>query len=175
MSTRAVAWKDLTSVRRSRALWAGITLLALVVAVVAYSFRGYQLTPREQVLNLFRTLVLGLGVIAPLVALVVSYLAIAGERQTGGIKFLLSVPNTRRDVFLGKLASRLLLVGGGLAFVFTTATLVAVATHGALPLGPIIGLFAVSFVYLAVFVVIAVALSAAVATRGRAIAAAIAS
>ena len=175
MSTRTVAWKDLTSVRRSRVLWGGVTLLALLVAVVAYSFRGYQLTPQEQVLNLFRTMVLGLGVIAPLVTLVVSYLAIAGERQTGGIKFLLSVPNTRNDVFLGKLASRLLLVGGGLAFVFMTATLVAVATHGALPLGPVVGLFAVSFVYLAVFVVIAVALSAAVATRGRAIAAAIAS
>lgn len=175
MSARTVAWKDLTSVRRSRALWAGITLLSLLVAVVAYSFRGYQLTPKEQVLNLFRALVMGLGVIAPLIALVVSYLAIAGERQTGGIKFLLSVPNTRRDVFFGKLVSRLLLVCGGLAFVFTTATLVAVATHGVLPLGPIIGLFALSFVYLAVFVVIAVALSAAVATRGRAIAGAIAS
>ena len=175
MSVRTVAWKDLTSVRRSRVLWGGITLLGLLMVVVAYSFRGYYLTPREQVLHLFRTLTLGLGVIAPLIALVVSYLAIAGERQTGGIKFLLSMPNTRRDVFLGKLASRLLIVGCGLAFAFLTATLVAVATHGALPFVPILGLFVVSFVYVAVFVVIAVALSAAVATRGRAIAGALAS
>lgn len=174
MSVRTVAWKDLTSVRRSRALWVGATLLALLAAAVAYGFRGYQLTPREQVLHLLRTLTLGFGVVAPIVALVASYLAVAGERQTGGIRFLLSTPNTRRDVFLGKLASRLLLVGGGLAFVFVTAVSVAVATHGALPLAPALGLFVVSFVYVAVFTAVAVSLSAAVATRGRAIAVAVA-
>lgn len=175
MSVRTVAWKDLTSVRRSRALWTGVTLLALLVALVAYGLRGYQLSPREQVLNLLRTLVLALGVVAPVIALTASYLAIAGERQTGGIKFLLSAPNTRRDVFVGKLASRLLLVGVGLGFLFVTAAAMARATYGALPLVALVGLFALALVYVSVFVVVAVALSAAFGSRSRAIAAAIGS
>ena len=175
MSIQTVARKDLTSVRRSRALWGGVTALALLGAVFAYTFQGYQLSSREQVLNLLRTLVVVSGAIAPIVALILSYLAITGERQTGGIKFLLSMPNTRRDVFFGKLSSRLLLVSGGLTFVFATMIAVAVATHGALPLQAVLGVFAVSVLYVSVFVAIAVALSAAIATRGRAIAAAIAS
>ena len=175
MSIQTVVWKDLTSVRRSRALWAGITLLALLMAAFAYTFQGYQLSPQQQVLNILRMLALVSGAIAPIIALVLSYLAITGERQTGGIKFLLSMPNTRSDVFFGKLASRLLLVSGGFTFVFVTMIAVAIATHGSLPLRAVLGVFVVSVIYVSVFVVIALALSAAIATRGRAIAAAIAS
>jgi ABC-2 type transport system permease protein len=174
MSVRTVAWKDLTSARRSRMLWAAVTLLSLLVALVAYTFRGYRQPPTQEVFNVFRTLMLAAGVVAPIVALVLSYLAITGERQTGGIRFLLSVPNTRRDVYLGKLASRLLLVGGGFTFVFATAALVARTTHGTLPVFALLGLYLVSLAYLAVFVGIALALSAAMATRSRAIAASMA-
>ena len=175
MSVQTVAWKDLTSVRRSRALWASVTLLALLMAALAYTAQGYQLSPREQVLNLLRMVTLASGAIAPIIALVLSYQAITGERQTGGIKFLLSMPNTRRDVFFGKLASRLLLVSGGFTFVFVTMIAVAVAMHGALPLRAALGVFLISVIYTSVFVAIALALSAAVVTRGRAIAAAITS
>lgn len=149
------------------------TLLTLGTVAFAYLHEGYQLSPTETVQELFSTLALGLRILLPIIALVVSYLAIAGERRSGGIKFLLGVPNTRRDVFLGKLSSRLILVGAGLSFAFVAATSVAVARHGVLPLPAIIGLYIVSLLYASVFVSIAVALSAAVAGRGRAIAVAV--
>lgn len=173
MSIRTVATKDFTSASRSRALWAVATVLALLFAVIAYGYEGYQLSPTESVQQLFSTLVMVLALLVPIVALVVSYMAIAGERESGGVKFLLGFPNTRRDVFLGKLGSRLLVVGAGICFVFATAASVAVAKHGVLPGQVVLGLFVLSLIYGSVFVGIAVALSAAVAARSRAIAAAV--
>jgi ABC-2 type transport system permease protein len=118
---------------------------------------------------------MALAVLLPIVALVASYMAIVGERQSGGLKFLLGFPNTRREVILGKLASRLAVVWGVLAFVFLTAASLSHARHGVLPLGTVVGLFALSLLYGGVFVTVAVAMSAGIASRGRAIAAAVGS
>lgn len=170
MSVADVARKDLTDVGRSRGAWAAVTALALLAALIGYGFRGFRLGPRDQVLTVLRMLVVPLGILLPITVLVASYLAIAGERQSGGIKFLLGVPNTRRDVFFGKLLSRLGLVFGGIGFVFATGAAVVYATHGTLPIAPALGLFAATLGYAAVFVAVAVAVSAAVAGRGRGIA-----
>lgn len=175
MTLRDVARKDFTAARRSRGLWAVMTLLGLLTTLIAFGFSGYRLGPAETVIAIFRTMGGMFGLLLPIVALVASYMAIAGERESGGVKFLLGLPNSRRDVFLGKLASRLGVVTVGVAFMFTTATVMAVARNGALPLGVVAGLFAVSLLYTAVFVAVAVALSAIVAQRSRAIAAAVGS
>lgn len=173
MSVRTVAWKDFTSATRSRSLWAVGTLLAMLFAIVGFAFEGYGMPPSTEIRQVFATMTMVLAVLVPIVALVASYMAIAGERERGGIKFLLGFPNTRRDVFVGKFLSRLAVVAGGLAFVFLTATAVASAKHGVLPVGLVAGLFALTLVYAAVFVAVAVGLSAAVGARSRAIAAAI--
>lgn len=175
MSVRTVAKKDFKSASRSRALWTVATLLALLAALIAYGYQGYGRTPTEEVQQLYNMLTLALAMLLPIVALVASYMAIAGERESGGIKFLLGFPNTRRDVFLGKLLSRIAVVGAGLVFMFAAAAALTVARHGVLPVGLVFGVFALSFVYSSVFVVIAVALSASVAARSRAIGAAITS
>lgn len=175
MSVRTVAKKDFKSARRSGALWAVATLLALLTTLIAYGYQGYGRSATEEVIQLFRMLVMILAVLLPIIALVASYMAIAGERENGRIKFLLGFPNTRRDVFLGKLLSRSAVVGAGLTFMFGTATTAAVARHGALPIGTVIGLFVLSVIYSSVFVAIAVALSSVVATRSHAIGAAIVS
>lgn len=172
MSLRLVASRDLTSVLRSRGLWTGATLLAVLVALFAFGYEGYQLSDTEAVQNVFATLSTALGILLPIVALVSSYLAIAGERRSGAIKFLLGFPNTRLDVYLGKLASRLGVVGGVVGFTFLTAASVAAAKYGSIPPVTVLGVFAVSLVYASVFVCIAVALSAGIASRSRAIAAA---
>lgn len=175
MSLADVARKDLTSVRRSRGLWVAVTLLAVGTALGTYGFEVYGYDSGAAVAQLFADLALAFGVLLPLVALVGSYLAIVGERRSGGIKFLLGFPNTRRDVYLGKLRSRLTLVGGIVCFAFLPAISVAVTKFGALPVVPVAGVLAVSLAYAAVFVAVAVALSAAFAARGRAVAAAVGS
>ena len=99
-----------------------------------------------------------------------SYLAIAGERESGGIKFLLSLPNTRRDVFVGKLASRLGIVTAGIGFMYVAAISVALTRHGAFPAAVVFGTLLVTVVYGATFVSVAVSMSAAAASKSRAIA-----
>jgi len=173
VSALDIARKDFAAACRARSLWAVATLLGLLTALVAFGFSAYRTPPMQTVVRLFRTMGSVFGLLLPIVALVASYMSIAGERESGGVKFLLGLPNTRRDVFLGKLASRLAVVGVGVAFMFTTATAMAVARHGVLPLAVVAGMFAVSLLYAAVFVGIAVALSAAVAERSRAIAASV--
>lgn len=173
MSVLGVARRDLKSARRSRALWAFGTLLALLVGVVAFGYQGYQVSSLRTVQELFNTLTILLAALLPIVALVASYMAIAGERESGGIKFLLGLPNTRRDVFLGKLLSRLFVVWTGIAFLFVAATSLAVARNGVLPVGMVAGLFGLSLLYAGVFVAVAVALSATVASKSRAIATAV--
>lgn len=169
MSVRTVAGKDLTVRGRSRTLWAGAVALGLIAVLLAYANQGLRQSPTEAVQMTFNTLTVLLSLLLPIVALVASYLTIAGEREGGGIKFLLSVPNTRRDVFLGKLLSRLVVVAVGIGFVFVAATSVSLTKHGAFPAGVVFGTFLVTLAYGSVFVGIGVALSATVASRSRAI------
>jgi ABC-2 type transport system permease protein len=175
MSVATVAKKDFKSARRSRMLWAAATLLGLIAVAVAYVSGAGPGSETAQVQRLFRSLTLILSVLLPIVALVASYLAIAGEREGGGVKLLLSLPNTRRSVFLGKLLSRLAIVAGGIAFMYVAAVSVALTRHGAFPAGVVFGTLLVTLVYGWTFVSIAVAISAAAASRSRAIAGALAS
>lgn len=173
MSALDVARKDFTAARRSRSLWAVATLLGLLTAVIAFGFNGYRTSPTETFVRLVRMIGTVFGLLLPIVALIASYMSVAGERESGGLKFLLGLPNTRRDVFLGTLASRLTVVAVGVVFMFVTATAMAVARHGVFPLAVVAGSLAVSVLYASVFVCIAVALSAAVAERTQAIAASV--
>jgi len=175
VSVRSVAKKDFRGARRSRSLWAVATLLGLVTALIGYSYEAYQATPTTSVQRMFSQLVLLLMLLLPIVALVASYMSIAGERESGGVKFLLSVPNTRRDVFVGKFVSRLGIVCAGVVFMFVTAAAGGYARNGTLPLTLVAGLLAMTLLYGSVFVSIAIAVSSAVAARSRAIAAAVGS
>jgi len=170
MSVVSVARKDLKNVRRSWPLWAGGIFLAIIATLLAYANQGFGLTGREAVQQTFSILTVVLGLLLPIVALVVSYLAIAGEREGGGIKFLLSLPNRRRDVYAGKLLSRLTVAAAGLGFVYLAATSVSLAKHGAFPPVVVFGTLLVTLAYGSLFVTVGLALSASVATQGQAIA-----
>jgi ABC-2 type transport system permease protein len=169
MSIRTVAARDLRDAGRSRGLWAGAIALGLLAVALAFTNQGTRETPAEAVRSLFEVLTVLLALLLPIAALVASYLAVAGERESGGIKFLLSVPNSRRTVFLGKLLSRVLVVTVGVAFVYVPAVSVSLSKHGVFPAGVVLGTLAVTVVYGAVFVVVGVSLSATVASRGSAI------
>ena len=170
MSVLSVARKDFRGVKRSRGLWGVAIALGMIAAFTAYVSGTATGDSTRTVQELFRNLSLLLSVVFPLVALVATYLAIAGEREGGGIKFLLSMPNTRLDVFLGKLLSRAGIVAGGVVFVYVAAVSVAMTRHGAFPVEAIFGTFLVTLVYGGTFVSIAMSLSAAAASRSRAIA-----
>lgn len=175
MSVISVAKKDFKGARRSRTLWATAIVLGLIATAVAYTSGNAPRSDTARVQALFRSLTVILSVLLPIVALIASYLAIAGEREGGGIKFLLSLPNTRRSVFVGKLLSRLGIVAGGVVFMYVAAISVALTRHGVFPAGVIFGTLLVTLLYGGTFVSIAISMSAAAASRSRAIAGALAS
>ena len=170
MSSVSVVRKDFRGARRSRLLWAAAVVLGLIAALLAYVSGNAAGTSTETVQSLFQALTLIMSILLPVVALVASYLAIAGEREGGGIKFLLSLPNTRRDVFVGKLASRLAIVAAGIGFMYVAAISVALTRHGAFPAAVVFGTLLVTALYGATFVSVAVSMSAAAASKSRAIA-----
>ena len=170
MSTVTVAKKDFKAARRSKLLWTAAIALGLIAAFVGYVSGNAPGTDTRQVQALFRVLTLILSILLPIVALVASYLAIAGEREGGGIKFLLSLPNTRLGVFVGKLLSRNGIVAGGVGFMYVAAISVALTRHGAFPAGVVFGTLLITLVYGSTFVSIALAMSSAAASRSRAIA-----
>lgn len=47
-----------------------------------------------------------LSFVVPLVGLLGSYAALVGERETGSVRFLLGLPNSRDDAFVGKFCAR---------------------------------------------------------------------
>ncbi|WP_157971540.1 ABC transporter permease subunit [Halorussus litoreus] len=116
----------------------------------------------------------GLSFVLPLVGLVGSYAALVGERETGSVRFLLGLPNSRDDAFLGKFCSRatvvlvplvvcLVLTGGIVAFTFQNGSFVGM-----------VGLAAVSIPYALLFVGIGLTASAYADNSNRAVAVVIA-
>lgn len=164
MSVATIARKDVADAGRSKALWA-VTLL--VVCVTAGITGLISVSTDEPALQVF-TLAFQLGIATlPIVALVLAKGAITGERDSGSLRVLLSLPPSRRDIVLGKLVGRtvLMLIAtlvGGLA-----TALVVFATLGSglvlvVPFVGLLGLMGVSFVGLGV------GISAASASDGRA-------
>jgi len=174
MSAIAVAKKDFKGARRARTLWLVAALLAVVGGLMAYVWnQGTDQTSAEAVRELLQTVAVIMSFLLPIVVLVASYLAIAGERESGGIKFLLGLPNTRRDVLFGKFISRTLIATLSVVFMFVVTLAVALVQFGAFPVAVFLGVLAVTALYATVFVSIAVALSAFVKSRSRAVAGAI--
>lgn len=105
MTWQAVANKDFQDAIRSRWLWGLSVLFVVLIAGSAYFFtRGdSQDVTTDSFIGIFGQIG---GLLIPLVAIVVAYAAIIGERESGTIKLLLSLPHSRQDVVLGKFLGR---------------------------------------------------------------------
>lgn len=152
-----------------RVLVGVFALLALLVAVLP----GF-LSEDPQIGNVvlwFLTVLSGL--LVPIVAIVASYLAIAGERQSGRLKVLLSLPPTRRDVLAGKFLGRSVVVLGAVLGALAAAMLLSLAVYGTVPVASYAVVAALTSLLGLAFVGIAVGLSAAIASRQGAMALAV--
>lgn len=100
-----VAWKEFRDALRSRSvIAASVLLVALSLGALGFELvRG--VTPESPTRLLF---LLG-GVFSwavPIIALVTTYGAILHERSSGSLRFLLGLPNSRRDIITGKFLAR---------------------------------------------------------------------
>ncbi|MFC6962499.1 ABC transporter permease subunit [Halocatena marina] len=171
MSIAGVVRKDLLDVRRSN-LVRGVGLLYLAFTVLFFWGTGTT-GATDMYMSLWMMIAIAILII-PLIALVAAYLSVAGERQSGNLKFLLSYPNNRRDVVIGKLVARSTVVAVAIAFAYAVGLAVAMYYYPEVFIGDFVAFVGLTLLYALVYVSIAVAISAATSTRSRAMGASIA-
>lgn len=111
-----------------------------------------------------------LSLLLPLVALIGSYAALVGERETGSVRFLLGLPNSRTDAYLGKYLSRAAVVIVPLVVgLILTAGVVSLTFENGSFLG-MLGFMLVSVLYTLLFVGIGLSASAYANSSHRAVA-----
>ncbi|KDE57276.1 copper ABC transporter permease [Halostagnicola sp. A56] len=174
MSVVEVARKDFLDVRRSKVMWLVVSILTGFSGLFVY-FQTSQIpyfeTPRAGVVGVLNGLVILGSFLVPIVAFVAAYLAIAGERETGSLKFVLGLPNTRRDIVVGKFLSRCLVIGLGLASATLGVTVLLALFYPLIPVVPFLVMLGLLTLYAVVYVALAIGISAAVASKARAAAA----
>lgn len=171
MSLQAVVRKDFLDVRRAKLVW-GVGLLYTLFTVLFFygiGSGGGDATMYNALFSLAGISVL----IVPLIAMVAAYLSVAGERESGSLKFLLSYPNDRRDVVLGKLVARSVVVAASLVFAFAVGLALAVYYFPTVDVPDFVGFVGLTLGYALTYVSIAVGISAATGSRSRAMGAAI--
>lgn len=116
----------------------------------------------------------GLSFLLPLVGLVGSYAALVGERETGSVRFLLGLPNSRDDAYLGKFVSRAIVVSTPLVGALLLTGVITLLTFQNGSLVAMAGLAVVSIPYALLFVGIGLTASAYADSSNRAVAVVIA-
>jgi len=175
MTLTQVARKDFEDAVRSKMVWGiigvfvgfmGFVMLAALSATEGADAPGNAaLGLTAQLSQLF----------VPLVALVVGYMAVVGERRSGSLRVLLTYPHSRRDIVFGKLLGRSVVIAIALGVGATLSLLVATVLVAAPDVGNTGGLVASIILFGVAFTGVAVGISASVGTRGRAMALAIGS
>lgn len=173
MSWLPIAKKDFRDALRSRALLGLTGLFVLFAAGFTYLFGaipgmfGGSESPSTV------ALILGLqsagAFLVPLVALVIGYKSVVGERDSGTLNLLLGLPHTRFDVVLGKLVGRTAVVGVSILVGFAAGAVVALVFYDSFAVVPFIVFTLATIACALVFVAIAVGFSAAIRSTGRAL------
>ncbi|WP_436346178.1 ABC transporter permease [Natronorubrum sp. FCH18a] len=161
-SVRAVAKKDFQDAVRSWLFWGlSVFFFVLLVGITGLlSYFGEDIAAQGQTTEALVGIVYQMTrVVIPLIALVLGWKAIAGERETGSIKILLSLPHSRKDVLLGKLIGRSAVLSVSLIAGFVMAAVVVAALLGSFDIVDYAGLLAMSIIYAVAYTSIAVSIS----------------
>ena len=109
-----VARMDLANARRSSMLWALSGVLGLLMLLFPLlRLLLVQIDPTELPAD-FGVEALGVVIwlLGPLAGLIVGSMAVVGEKEAGSLRMLLGLPITRRDVVIGKLLGRAVVMAG---------------------------------------------------------------
>lgn len=167
MTWQAIARKEISDASRSLVLWivSGLFLLfALVIAgafVILADIEGPGGEPATA-LDAMAFVISPVSLFAPIIALLVGYKAIVGERDSGSLKVLLALPHTRWDVMFGKLLGRTFVVAVPVALAFVVMGILFSVFIELVSVPEFVILFALSILFASAFVSIAIAISGAV-------------
>lgn len=176
MSVEVIAKKDFEDAVRSRWLLGLATLFALFTSALM-ALGAFVLASEGNTFSSSTVLSFMNGGIVtwfvPLIALVVAYGSIVGERESGSLKLLLSLPHSRADMVFGKVIGRTAAVGVPLFFGFLVPALVAALGPLEFALIEYVGYILLMIVLAAMFVSIAVGFSASTGSSPLAVAGAV--
>jgi ABC-2 type transport system permease protein len=175
---QVVATKDFRDAVRSRWLWAVsgffLTFLAGSTALFYLYLASGSGATSASLFGLFASGILSVsytGLLAfavAFIALITSYSSVVGERESGTLKLLLSLPHSRLDLVAGKLAGRSAVVALPVVVGFLVAALVMVATGTRVALGTFVPQVALTALLGVAFVALGVGVSAGAKSNRRA-------
>ena len=172
MSWRAIARNDLRGALATRGIWALTAGLLALFAGLGYAvprLAGAPEVPFAAYLELLVTVVVPLF---PLIGLVLGYRAVVAGRDSGTATLALSLPNSRRDLVLGKFLGRAGALAGALAVAGLLAGGYLLLSYGDFAAGDYLVVLLATFGYTLSFVGIAVGISTGVDSPRRVIGAA---
>jgi ABC-2 type transport system permease protein len=165
MSWRTIAVKDFRDARRSWWLWGLSAVFILLVGgvaglmAVATQYFGVERLSSSTLLQLLTRAHI-ITYVVPLIAFVMAYTAVSGERDSGSLRLLLAPPVTRGEAVFGKFLGRSGAVVGPVLIGFVVPAIAFAVTVPFEPL-PYFGYALLSAAIAVVFVGIAVGASAA--------------
>jgi ABC-2 type transport system permease protein len=166
MSTLSVAKKDFLDVRRAKMVWFVCGMYTLLLGLLFYvEQRG---NPNPDIRTALEAVTFLGALVIPLIALVAAYLAVAGERESGTIKYHLSLPVNRFDIVFGKFLSRAGVVSGAILLSFAFAAVLGVIWYPSLEAATFLRATLLTTIFTLTFVSIAVGISAMTTSRSRA-------
>lgn len=162
MTLSVVARKDFQDAVRSKLLWALSALFVLFAAGIAYAYATIDFFRNGplSVLGLVNFIQAPTSVFVAVAAVAVGYRAIAGERETGSAKLLLSLPHSRRNVLLGKVVGRTGVLAVPILIGFAIAALVVLALYNEIAVAEYVAYLVATLLYALAFVSITVGISA---------------
>jgi ABC-2 type transport system permease protein len=168
MTWRVVARRDCSTTAGTRSVKLLLGTLAAVVLLAGYI---YPVVATEPITTArFPDFLHGaLTTLVPFVAMLLTYGAIAGERESGAILLSLSLPHSRSTVVLGKLLRRAGLVTAALVGSLLAAGALVVYPFGEATLWRFAGFLGLSVLFAAVWSALGIAVSVTAATRRRAL------
>lgn len=173
MSWQAIAEKEYRDAIRSRWLLALSVFFVLLVSAMAYVIRP----PAGETASANQLLSIATGILVttlvPLIAVVVGYNAVVGERESGSLKLLLSLPHSRSDVVFGKVLGRSVALATPIVVGFVLPALVLAVGPFTFEPASYVGYTLLTAFLGAVFVSIAVGWSAAAPSHRLAMAGAV--
>jgi ABC-2 type transport system permease protein len=167
----SVAKNDFNYARRAWLLWGVIGIFTLII-VLATGGIGYFAddVSGETAVGLITA---PAGIFVPITAIIASYLAIAGERESGQLNVLLSLPPSRLEVVVGKFLGRSAVVLLATVIAFLVGTVVSIPLYDGFPVGPFLTSMVLTALLGLAFVGLSIGISANATTRARAMAPAI--
>ena len=157
-SVRAIAKKDFQDAVRSWLFW-GLSAFFFVLMAALAGFISWANPDNFTTIDFIALVSQVCKLIIPLIALLLGWKAIAGERETGSIKVLLSLPHSRKDVLLGKLVGRTAVLSLSLGIGFLIAMVAVVFAVSEFSFPAYVAFLAMTVVYGLAYMAIAVSLS----------------